>query len=211
MATTTVQRGGTAAMVGGILWALVPVAFSMAHLEGTQRGTASFIAVAASYWLVGVLSLGLLMVGLGSLRRTLGDGAGRLGTAGIVISAVALPAMLLGNGTEMATLSFAGKESDLGHSAFLIGFLLLLVGSLLLGIALLRSRPGTVVRWAAVLLVGLLPLGFGLAFLGGVLAPDSDAGFWAAITVPYGISWVLLGASLRSDRRPATADLAPVS
>jgi len=198
MTTTTIQRGGTAGLVGGVLWALLPVAFTAVHLEDYSRGTLSFAAVAVSYWLVGVLSLLLLLVGVGSLRGALG--AGRLAAAGIVISAVALLAMLLGNGTEMATLTFAGKESDLGHSVFLIGFLALVVGSLLLGIALLRSRRGALVRGAVVLMVGMLPIGIGLGIGLNALSPHTDLGFWAAITVPYGISWVLLGRSLAAPR-----------
>jgi hypothetical protein len=57
----------------------------------------------------------------------------------------------------------------------------------------------------------MLPLGFGLAALGGIVSPSSDAGFWAAIALPTGIAWVLLGASLRSERRPALPEFAPAS
>jgi hypothetical protein len=205
MTTTTVQRGGTAGLIGGALWALLPVIFTTTHLEDAQRGTLSFAAVAVAYWAVGVLPLLLLLAGLGGLRRELADGAGRLGTAGIVVSGVALLAMFLGNGTEMATLTFAGRESDLGHSVFLIGFLVLVVGSLLLGIALLRSRSGSPTRWAGVLLVAMLPLGIGLGVLGGIVSPSSDAGFWAAITVPYGVAWVLLGRAVAAPTAAVTA------
>jgi hypothetical protein len=205
MTTTTVQRGGTAGLIGGALWAVLPVAFTAAHIEETPRGTLSFAAVAVSYWLVGVLSLVLLLVGLSGLRGALGDAAGRLGTAGVGVSAVALLAMVLGNGTEMATLTFAGKESDLGHSVFLVGFLVLVVGSLLLGIALLRSRRGSPTRWAGVLLVAMLPLGIGLGVLGGIVSPATDAGFWAAITVPYGVAWVLLGRAVAAPTAAVTA------
>ena len=200
MTTTTVQRGGTAGLIGGALWALLPVAFTAAHIEDTPRGTLSFAAVAVSYWVVGVLSLLLLLVGLSGLRGALRDGAGRLGTAGIGVSAVALLAMFLGNGTEMATLTFAGTESDLGHTVFLIGFLVLLVGSLLLGITLLRGRRDVLVRWAGVLMVAMLPVGIGLGIGLNAIAPHSDLGFWAAITVAYGLAWVLLGRWLSAPR-----------
>ena len=193
MSTTTVQRGATAGLVGGALWVLLPAAFTAVHIDETARGTLSFAAVAVSYWLVGVLSLGLLLVGINGLRAALRDDAGRLSTAGIGLSAVALAAMLVGNGTEMATLTFAGVESDLGHSVFLIGFLVLIVGSLLLGIALLRSRRGPLVRWAGVLLVGMLPIGIALGVGLNAVSPHTDLGFWAAITVAYGVAWILLG------------------
>ena len=208
MTRTTVQRGGTAGLIGGALWALLPVALTAVHIEDSERGTLSFAAVAVSYWVVGVLSLLLMLVGLSGLRGALGDGAGRLATVGIVVSAVALLAMLLGNGTEMATLTFAGRESDLGHSVFLIGFLALVVGSLLLGIALLRSRQGALVRWAGVLMVGMLPVGIGLGIGLNAVAPHTDLGFWAAITVAYGLAWVLLGRWLSA---PAEARVAAPS
>jgi hypothetical protein len=211
MTTTTVQRGGTAGLVGGALWALLPLAFTAVHIEGTPRGTLSFAAVATSYWLVGVLSLLLLLVGLSGLRGALGDGAGRLGTVGIAVSAVALLAMALGNGTEMATLTFAGAESDIGHSVFLVGFLVLVVGSLLLGIALLRSRRDPLVRWAGVLMVGMLPIGIGLGLGLNALAPHTDLGFWAAITVAYGVAWVLLGRWARETSAIPVAEPSRVS
>jgi len=127
-----------------------------------------------------------------------------------VVSGLGLLAMVLGNGTELATLTFSGRESDLGHSAFLIGFLVLVVGSLLLGIALLRGRREPRVRWAGALMVGMVPLGIGLGVLLNVVAPHTDLGFWAAITVPYGVAWVLLGRSLSASGRTRATEFAAV-
>jgi hypothetical protein len=205
MATTTVQRGGTAGLVGGALWALLPVVF-MVHLEDTVRGSLAFVAVAAAAWVVGVLSLVLLLVGLSRLRNGLADGGGRLGTVGVVVSGLALSAMVLGNGTELTTLTVSGRESDLGHSAFLIGFLALVVGSLLLGIALLRGRREPLVRWGGALMAGMVPLGIGLGLALNAVAPHTDLGFWAAITVPYGVAWVLLGRSMSASGRARAAE-----
>ena len=204
MATATVQRGGTAGLVGGALWALLPVVFTV-HLEDTARGTLAFVAVAAAAWVVGALSLVLLLVGLSRLRAGLVDGGGRLGAVGVVVSGLALLAMLVGNGTELATLTVSGTESDLGHSALLIGFLALVIGSLLLGIALLRGRREPLVRWAGALMAGMVPLGIGLGVLLNAVAPHTDLGFWAAITVPYGVAWVLLGRSLAASGRTRAA------
>jgi hypothetical protein len=209
MATTTVQRGGTAGLVGGALWALLPVVF-LVHLDDTERGTLAFVAVAAAAWVVGALSLVLLLVALSRLRAGLADAGGRLGAVGIVVSALALLAMALGNGTELTTLTVSGRESDLGHSAFLIGFLALVVGSLLLGLALLRGRREPRVRWAGVLMVGMVPLGIGLGVALNAVAPHTDLGFWAAITVPYGVAWVLLGRSLSASGRTRTTEFAAV-
>jgi len=207
MATTSVQRAGTAGLVGGVLWALLPVVF-MVSLEDTTRGTLAFVAVAAADWVVGALSLVLLLVAVSRLRAGLADGGGRLGAVGVVVSGLALLAMVLGNGTELTTLTVSGNESDLGHSAFLIGFLALVVGSVLLGIALLRGRGEPLVRWAGALMVGMAPLGIGLGLLLNAVAPHTDLGFWAAITVPYGVAWILLGRALSASTRSRNTELA---
>jgi hypothetical protein len=107
----------------------------------------------------------------------------------------------------MATLTASGAESDLGHTVFLIGVLALIVGELLLGIAVLRRRRHGLARAAAIVFVAALPLGVGLGLLVNVLAPGTDAGFWAAITVPTGIGWFLLGRAMapRTAERTALA------
>ena len=207
--TTTTQRGGTAGLVGGALWALLPVVF-LVHLDDTARGSLAFVAVAAAAWVVGALSLVLLLVAVARLRAGLADGGGRLGTVGVVVSGLALLAMVLGNGTELTTLTLSGRESDLGHTVFLIGFLALVVGSLLLGIALLRGRREPLVRWAGALMAGMVPLGIGLGVALNAVAPHTDLGFWAAITVPYGIAWVLLGRSLSAADRARSSAFAAV-
>ena len=74
-----------------------------------------------------------------------------------------------------------------------------------------RRRPDALSRAAGSLLALALPLGIGIGILGSAVAPANDAGFWAAISVPTGIAWVLLGASLRSVRRPAVAEFATAS
>jgi len=209
MTTTTVRRGGTAGLVGGTLWALAPVVF-MVHLDDTEPGTLAFVAVAVAAWVAGGLSLVLLLVAVSRLRAGLTDGGGRLGAVGVVVSGLGLLAMVVGNGTELTTLTFSGNESDLGHSAFLIGFLVLVVGSLLLGIALLRGRREPMVRWAGALMVGMVPLGIGLGVLLNAVAPHTDLGFWAAITVPYGVAWILLGRSMSASGRTRTAEFAAV-
>jgi hypothetical protein len=60
-------------------------------------------------------------------------------------------------------------------------------------------------------LVLALPLGIGLGLLGTSVDPNNDAWFWAAISVPTGIAWVLLGSSLRTADRPAPVEFAPAS
>jgi hypothetical protein len=188
MSTTPVPRTASTATIGGALWALVPVAFGLADPTELERGTLSFVAVTAVVWMCGVLSLALLLAGLTGLRPALAQT--RIGAAGVAVTAMGLVAMLLGNGAELTTVTISGQESDLGHTVFLAGFLVLLVGSVLLGIALVRRRISPAGGWVLVL---ALPIGIVLGVLGTLLFPHSDAGFWAALTVPTGIAWVLIG------------------
>jgi hypothetical protein len=96
-----------------------------------QPATAGFALAATSMWLVGVGSLLLLLLGLAHLRSIGRDRLDRLGEAGVVVSALALGAMALGNGIELYTVMARGTESDMGHTIFLIAFLVLMVASVL--------------------------------------------------------------------------------
>jgi hypothetical protein len=154
-------------------------------------------------WLVGVVSLVLLLLGLAHLRWTHRDRLGRPGQIGVVGSALALGAMALGNGLELYTLTTRGNESDIGHTIFLIAFLVLMVASVLVGQAFVRRRWSAGVRWAGLLLLLAFPLGVLLLVVGGALSPDTDLGFWAALTVPYALARVLLAVFGRPGARPS--------
>ena len=206
MPSGLVRWGAWAGMLGGLMWALFPLATVLVSPKNTQPGTLAHLAAAGVYWLMAVLALLLLLVGLAGLRALHGRAYRRIGNVGFLVSFLALALMLLGNAAEVASLTFSGTESSVGHSMFLIGFLVLLVGSVLLGIAIVRTRSVPSLRLGGLLLVGALPLGILLAIILGVTAPGTDLGFWAAITVPYGFAWLLLGYALIS-ARGATAEL----
>jgi hypothetical protein len=88
----------TASVVGGLLWACLPPVFVYASRGLDEPATAEFALAATSMWLVGVVSLLLLLLGLAHLRWIGRDRSGRLGEAGHLASALALGAMALGNG-----------------------------------------------------------------------------------------------------------------
>jgi hypothetical protein len=100
--------------------------------------------------------------------------------------------MALGNGIELYTVTARGTESDIGHTIFLIAFLILIVASILLGQILVRTQWSVGVRWAGVLLLLVAPLGILFLVVGGALSPETDLGFWSALSVPYAIARVLL-------------------
>ena len=100
--------------------------------------------------------------------------------------------MALGNGIELYTVTALGTESDIGHTIFLSALLVLTVASIPLGQILVRRRWSAGVRWAGLFLLLAAPLGIGFLILGGVLSPETDLGFWSALSVPYAIARVLL-------------------
>jgi hypothetical protein len=162
--------------------------------------------VAVVSWICGALSLALLLAGVAVVRSALGDRAGRTGGTGIALTGLGLATMLAGNGTELTTIMFTGNESDVGHTVFLLGFLVTVVGQILLGITLFRRRADRLARSGGLLMALALPVGVVLMLLGSVLFPGTDAGFWAGFTMPTGIAWALLGRSLATDAtRPALA------
>jgi hypothetical protein len=211
MSTTTASRLTTAGLVGGALWALLPVAWKVADVSEFEFGTLSFAAVAVSYWIFAVLPPALIVAGLVGLRRELGTHAGRMGAVGLVLAMVGTAAMSLGIGIEVASISVGGGEVALGHAMLLLGFLVSILGGIVVGIVVLRRRRDGLSRTAGILLTAALPLGIGLGLLGSSIDPNDDAWFWAAISVPTGIAWVLLGSSLRSTGRPAPVEFAPAS
>jgi hypothetical protein len=181
-----------ASIVGGLLLACLPPVFVYASSGLDEPATAGFVLAATSMWLVGVASLLLLLLGLAQLRWLGRAQLGRLGAAGVVVSALALAALAVGNGVELYAVTTRGTESDVGHTIFLIAFLVLIVASVLVGQVFVRKRWSIGTRWAGLLLLLVLPLGILLLILGQALSPDTDLGFWSALTVPYALARVLL-------------------
>jgi hypothetical protein len=182
----------TASLVGGLLWACLAPVFVYADRALDKPGSAAFALAVTSMWLVGVASLVLLLLGLGQFWSLGRDRLGRLGVAGVAVSAFALAAMALGNGIELYTVTARGTESEIGHTIFLIALLILIAASILLGQILVRRRWSAGVRWAGLLLLLAAPLGILFLVLGGLLSPETDLGFWSALSVPYAIARVLL-------------------
>lgn len=202
--TSTVPRRAHLGAAGGALLALSPAAWTT-DIETVGTGTASFVAVALSYWIAAVVAPALIVVGATALRAALGDRAGRAGTVGIVLTAVGFGAVTLGNGIEMASLTAGGGTVTAGYVIASAGMLAGFLGSLLIGITLLRGRRPGGYRIAGWLLVLAVPLAVGLGVLFASLLPDNDAGFAVATSVPTGIAWALLGISLARDPGLTTA------
>ena len=62
------------------------------------------------------------------------------------------------------------------------------------------------VRWAGLFLLLVAPLGILFLVVGGALSPETDLGFWSALSVPYAIARVLLPRTANpSDQTSAAA------
>ena len=191
-----VSRRASLATAGAVLWTLSPVVWAISDLEAQEFGSLAFVAVAVAWWICMVVAPALLVLGHVALRGALGPTPGRFAVGGIVLAATGIGAMGLGIGIEIASMSVGGGEVALGHAILLIGFLVAVGGGVITGITVLRHRRDGLSRAAGWLLVLALPLGIGLGVLGSAVAPETDAVFWAALTVPTGLAWVLLGRSL---------------
>jgi hypothetical protein len=205
MSSSLIRWAAPAAVIGGLLWALFPFGTLIASIKETPPGTLAYQASLVYWWLMAVIPLLLLLVGLVGFHAFHRGAYGRLGKVGFFVSFTALSLMFVGNAVEVASLTFSGSENAAGHFAFLIGFLLLLIGSVPLGIFIVRARRDPSSRTGGSLMIAALPLGILLAIALGTLSPGTDLGFWAAITVPYGVAWLLLGPTLRPQQTGSAA------
>ncbi len=201
--------GALAAMVGGAMWALFP--FGTPIMENVEAGTTAYPVSVAYDWLMAVMPLLLLTVGLAGVYAGQRGAYGRLGKVGFPVSILAVGLMFIGNGVEVASLTFRGSESAVGHFAFLIGFLILLIGSVFVGLAIWRARRDAPARMGGAILIGALPLGILLGVVFGSLVPESDLGFWTSIAVPFGVAWVVLGRAFGDRAAEASGRPARVS
>lgn len=201
-APDTVARRARLGTIGAALWTVSSGVWFVSEIRDQPFGSLSFVAVAVAWWIAMVAAPFLLVVGHSALLSALGPDTGRLARAGVVTAAAGLAAMGLGIGIEVASMTVGGGEVSLGHAILLIGFLVAIVGGVLTGITLIRRAARTSVRVAGALLTLALPLGLGLGWLGSVLAPENDAIFWAVLTVPTGVAWVILGRALSGGTAP---------
>jgi hypothetical protein len=189
---------------GAVLWTVSSLVWAISDIEYQEPGSLAFVAVAVAWWICMVLAPALLVIGHTALTAALGSSAGKTGRAGIRLAAIGLGGMGLGIGIELASMTFGGGEVVLGHAILLVGFLVVLVGALITGVTVIRRGWDGLSRAAGWLLILALPLGIGIMALGNVVAPQTDAVFWAGLTVPTGLAWVLLGTSLTRDTRAAS-------
>lgn len=199
-ATGSIARRARIGTAGALLWTVSPVVWFVSDLDDQTYGSLAFVAVAVVWWICMVIAPLLLVAGHVALRASLGARAGRVGAVGIAIAATGLAAMALGLGIELASMTAGGGEVVAGYAIWMSGYLVSVVGALLTGIVLIRRRTEAAPRAAGWLLVLAVPLGIAIGLLGDLLVGENEAVFWAMLTVPTGVAWLLLGRALLAGR-----------
>jgi hypothetical protein len=175
--------GGPAALVGGVLWIIVTILTAL-HPEGciTEACDLPGSSMREGTALDGLLAIASLFslayaVGAFVARARAAGGFGKLGQVGTT-AMVAGVAVLAAGGIAQA-LSFGGDVPYV-----VTGVLALDVGTLLLGVAILRAP--VLPRWAGLLLViGAL-----------ALLPANYQNARVLLGVPFGLAWVAVGYAL---------------
>jgi hypothetical protein len=196
--SSLVRGSGLAAILGGISWLLLVPVITLTYPGRT--GCSSLQTVFSLGWedynklLPAVLLL--LVVGLAGLTAQYGPRSGKLGRAGLVVALFGLGLMFLGSVGEfwLAGGIRTGITSGvlLGWMSYSLGYLLLSVGMVLLGIAALRKR---------VLAYGnAVPLILRLLGLPVFLTVTSGVTLGVVLVAFFGLGWVSLGYTLWSGK-----------
>ena len=190
--------------LGAVLWLLT---WEMSHRVdlGADRGVGGLSEGQIRAFLNPALILLLPLPGL--LRAAQGGRDGRLGRAGAWLAAAGLFLQLLGNVLEYGW--WGNRLSDAGWGVFLMGFLPLSAGWLLLGVAALRAR--ILPAWLAavpLLLALLLPGSMATGLASSNLGERQPAleRFFAGT----GLGWLALALGLlAAARRPSRSSTDP--
>ncbi len=175
---------GLAALVGGALWV---VAFAGNAWRSSAEGSDALYVSLHGLGIVGLLSVLLVAVGFVGLdvHMPSGPGAGYYGTLGRAGYGVALLGLCV-------MLLVSGASGVIG----MLGIFILMVGSLLVGVATLLRR--------------MLPLWGAIALIVGslLLLMFTAEGLRAWFGVPYGAAWVAVGylmwaGGVQTARQPA--------
>jgi hypothetical protein len=182
------RRGGLAGMLGGLLWVLFPLG------ELRQVDLLLTPQVSLAYYGLGyLLPPLLLLMSLERLHAFQRRSYGWLGTMGFYVSFVALVLALVGGVFEMTMTAATGTGSTLAYVNVIVSFCILAWGSALLGLAITETLHDLPTYLGGLLLAIAVPLGPLFVFATGAAW---DFGFWAGLTVPYGVAWLLLGPAL---------------
>lgn len=202
------RRGGLAGMLGGILWAAWPLGTPLFLAQLWETGTMDVMG--RIYGAYAAIPLALVMIGLVGLHTLHKGHYGRLGKAGYILSFGALSIMLIG--LVLDAIAYGTVLSDIGNIGVLLGFLLSIIGSIALGLAVFRAR---ILRHARV--VGLafsvaIPAGIAVEIVGSGLMPlGGDLWFFIGLMMAYGLAWIAVGYDLHTTMHSASSVSEPTT
>jgi len=167
--TNLIRWGGLAVFLGAVLWAMQKVSWTL--IIGNQDPLTYPQPTATILWVLGLIAALLVLLGLPALYARQAKQAGRLGLIAFVVVFLGM-ALVVSNayfGTfiqaGLADLIILAEEAGVtvqepvaAAVGFVMAFLLYLLGWILLAVASLRAR--VLPRWAAVLVLAGLVLGF---------------------------------------------------
>lgn len=218
MSSSLIRWGAAAAILGGVLGILLtPFATFAGWLSAPDQttpptypdmlwaqlaeplvtpflGFGTYEAVYATYGKAFFLVYLLFLIGLVCLRARVGEHIGRLGKRGFKVAFIGLAMNLIGNvgdywlGEKIIGQPLWGISFTIGT---LLGTLVYIVGSVILGRAILRTS--VLPRWSGWTLIVAPTLGSVLALLVVIHLPS-------ALVLPVGISWMLIGYAIWSGR-----------
>jgi hypothetical protein len=166
MSSNLVRLSGLAAMAGGVLWALWGV------VEQSVGWGAPGSVAYERYELINrlmPLALLLVVVGFTGLHAAQRRSYGWLGTAGFATVLVGLMLITAGSVGEFwlfSDQSYEGVGRNASWMLFLLGHLVLVIGTLLFGIATVRAK---VFRQEAAMLFAVMGVGVVVPFLGAII------------------------------------------
>ena len=179
MSLNLIRWSGLAAILGGVLWIADAIQTGF-QLRGCLEDECALRPITALFF--AMLLLGVGVAGLVLHTRNAGR-LGRLGWIGLVAGVVVVEVLIISSLVEAVFF-----DGDFPLLSVIPGGLVLIVGFLLLGIAILRAR--VLPLWVAVLfVVGTLAL---------LWANNQNAQVFLAI--PFGIAWVAVGYVLWSGK-----------
>jgi hypothetical protein len=189
------RLSGPVTVLGGLLWAVGgATALNASALGIGMEGPHLVLSLA------GLCSL----VGLARLASHHAGHYGRAGMAGVFVASAGVVLIILSKNVP------SGISEDVGWALFDVGGLLLVTGSLLLGIVAVRHKAGFV--GGPLIAVGVLAI-LQLVFL---MVPGAETGSLGTVVIPIliGLAWSVLGYVLWSDQReavgrPPTSPTAP--
>jgi hypothetical protein len=177
--SSKVKRGGIAGLVAAALWIISAILNQMTPVQQTYDSAASYLyrgIALAAYIAMIVAVLGIHALHSGTPRY------GRLGVTGtaLTITGYAIIAVI-------AVISIVVGQASLLNLR-IPGAVLLIIGSILLGVIIIRAR--LLPWWCGVLLIVAFPLG-----------AVANAIFSSAEALPLALLWGSMGVALLSRRQ----------